>query len=80
MITLLQYYFNSMYDLIYLVWVGFPVPYIGFLSHEGSFFPMASPIVIPNNSEEKDLSLKKLPPVGFITYGSDHFDLCKRYD
>ena len=46
--------------VIYIVWVGFPVPYVGFLSLQGSFFPMASPIVIPNYDKEKVLSLKKL--------------------
>ena len=59
-----------MYDLIsviYLVWIGFPVPYIGFLSHEGSFSSMASPIVIPNHSEEKVLSLKKIVSGGLST-------------
>ena len=64
--------------VIYIVWVGFPVPYIGFLSLQGSFFPMASPIVIPNHSEEKVLSLKNLPAVGFISYDFDHFAWCKR--
>ena len=66
------------FSVIYLVWVGFPVPYIGFLSHQGPFFPMASPIVIPNHSEEKVLSLKKLPPVNFISNSFDSFDWCKR--
>ena len=49
--------------VIYIVWVGFPVPYVGFLSLQGSFFPMASPIVIPNHEEEKVLSLRKLEKV-----------------
>ena len=56
--------------VIYLVWVGFPVPYVGFLSLQGSFFPMASPIVIPNDEEEKVLSLKKLEKVSFTSYTS----------
>ena len=53
--------------VIYIVWVGFPVPYVGFLSLQGSFFPMASPIVIPNDEEEKVLSLKKLEKVSFTS-------------
>ena len=63
--------YNSRYKIrcfvIYLVWVGFPVPYVGFLSLQGSFFPMASPIVIPNYEEEKVLSLKKLEKVSFTS-------------
>ena len=51
--------------VIYIVWVGFPVPYIGFLSLQESFFPMASPIVIPNYDKEKVLSLKKLEKASF---------------
>ena len=51
--------------VIYIVWVGFPVPYVGFLSLQGSFFPMASPIVIPNYDKEKVLSLKKLEKASF---------------
>ena len=53
--------------VIYIVWVGFPVPYVGFLSLQGSFFPMASPIVIPNHEEEKVLSLKKLEKVSIVS-------------
>ena len=51
--------------VIYIVWVGFPVPYVGFLSLQGSFFPMASPIVIPKYYKEKVLSLKKLEKASF---------------
>ena len=53
--------------VIYIVWVGFPLPYVGFLSLQGSFFPMASPIVIPNHEEEKVLSLKKLEKVSIVS-------------
>ena len=52
--------------VIYIVWVGFPLPYVGFLSLQGSFYPMASPIVIPNHEEEKVLSLRKLEKVSIF--------------
>ena len=64
--------------VIYSVWVGFPVPYIGFLSHEGSFFPMVSPIVIPNHMGEKVLASEKLPSVGIIPYDFSSYGWCKR--
>ena len=41
--------------------VGFPIPYIGFLTTEGYLFVLTSPIVLPEFTNEKKLSLKKLP-------------------
>ena len=59
--------------VIYIVWVGFPVPYVGFLSLQGSFFPMASPIVIPNYDKEKVLSLKKLEKASLTAWDHSSF-------
>jgi hypothetical protein len=49
--------------------VGFPIPYIGFLSMEGYLFVLTSPIVLPKFTYEKKLSLKKLPTSGLSGYG-----------
>ena len=49
--------------------VGFPIPYIGFLSMEGYLFVLTSPIVLPKFTYEKKLSLKKLPASGLSGYG-----------
>ena len=41
--------------------IGFPVPYIGFLSMQGSFYPMLSPILTPNYKREIITPFVKLP-------------------
>ena len=50
--------------------VGFPIPYIGFLSKKGYFFVLTSPIVLPEFLNEKTLSLKKLPKPGLKGLGA----------
>ena len=45
--------------------IGFPVPYIGFLSMQGSFYPMLSPILTPNYKREIILPFVKLPTSSF---------------
>ena len=49
--------------------VGFPIPYIGFLSNDGYLFVLTSPILLPKYTNEKKLSLKKLPKSGLLGYG-----------
>ena len=50
--------------------VGFPIPYIGFLSMKGYLFALTSPIVLPEFLNEKTLSLKKLPKPGLKGLGA----------
>ena len=70
--------YDVIFSVIYLVRVGFPVPYIGFLSHEGSFSPMVSPILIPNHMGEKVLASEKLPSAGIMPFEFSSYDWCKR--
>ena len=55
---------------LYLEVVGFPIPYIGFLSMEGYLFVLTSPIELPEFLNEKTLSLKKLPKPGLKGLGA----------
>ena len=55
---------------LYLEVVGFPIPYIGFLSMEGYLFVLTSPIELPEFLNEKPLSLKKLPKPGLKGLGA----------
>ena len=55
---------------LYLEVVGFPIPYIGFLSMKGYLFVLTSPIELPEFLNEKTLSLKKLPKPGLKGFGA----------
>ena len=55
---------------LYLEVVGFPIPYIGFLSMKGYLFVLTSPIELPEFLNEKTLSLKKLPKPGLKGLGT----------
>ena len=55
---------------LYLEVVGFPIPYIGFLSMKGYLFVLTSPIELPEFLNEKTLSLKKLPKPGLKGLGA----------
>lgn len=53
--------------------VGFPIPHIGFLSTKGFLFVLTSPILLPEFTSEKKLSLKRIPTFGVSGYGVEGY-------
>ena len=45
------------------------MPYFAFVSMQGSFFSMPSPILVPKYDNNRTISLEKLPPGGLSGYG-----------